>query len=154
MLVIANGLATIDPVSVEADEFVFGGKCLAGFDQKYTLDGAVKIPTELSAAMVQGVAELQYLYDKDNNISLPIHVVGQAGQAPAISVTQTAIDMGKNAIRNEGKQQLEKILNKVLGGEEQPATSDTQGQQPAQGTTLEKPSPASDIIDGILDKVF
>lgn len=150
---ISNGVIVLDPISVEADEFVLSGKSQAGFDGKYALDGAFKIPAELSTAMVAGVPEMQYLFDEDKNISLPVHVSGQGGQVPAISVTQTAIDMGKNAIRNEGKKQLEKILNKALGTGEQPTSSDSQTQQPA-GTSQDQTSPAGEIIDNLFKKIL
>lgn len=153
LCMIANGAAALDPISVEADEFIFSGKCNAGFDQKYALDGKVKIPTELSAAMGEGIDELKYLYDENSNISLPVHVTGKGADIPVVAVTQTAIDMGKNAMRNEGKKQLDKILNKVLGtGDGQTPPSDAQDQEgvPSQ----EEKSPGSQIIDGIFDKIF
>jgi len=152
-LAIANGSATFDPIIVEADEFIFSGQCQAGFDQKYALDGKVKIPMELSAAMGEGIEELKYLYDENNNISLPVHVTGKGADAPMVAVTQTAIDMTKNAMRNEGKKQLEKVLNKVLGANEQASSSGEQSQE--KGTpSQEQKSPGSQIIDGIFDKIF
>lgn len=151
--VISNGAMIFDPISVEADEFTFLGKCQAGFDQKYSLDGAVKIPTELSAIMAEGVVEFQYLYDKDSNISLPVHVAGQGARVPVVSVTQTAVDMGKNVMRSQGKKELEKIFHKVLGVPRQPADSATQD-QPQGPPTEEQKSPESQIIDNILDSIF
>jgi hypothetical protein len=150
---VLNGVMVFDPVSIEADEFVFLGKCQAGFDQKYSLDGAVKIPAELSAVMAESVGEFQYLYDEDNNISLPVHVAGQGARAPLISVTQTAVDMGKNVIRNQGKKEFEKILKGVLGAPEPPADSETQNQQ-QEAPAEEHKTPEAEIIDNILDAIF
>ena len=151
-LLISQGVIGMEPIAVEADEFIFTGKCTAGFDQKYALDGSVKIPTELSAAMGEGIEELKYLFDENSNISLPVHVTGKGPDAPVVAVTQTALDMGKNAMRNEGKKQLEKVLNKALGVE-QPAASDAKDQ--GQGTPAQdQRSPGSQIIDGIFDKIF
>jgi hypothetical protein len=67
--------------------------------------------------------------------------------------TQTAIDMSKNALRNEGKKELEKALNKILGVEEKPASADGQNQQSGE-TTQDQPSPASQLIDGIFKKIL
>ena len=152
-MAIAGGATVLDPISVEADEFIFLGKCKAGFDQKYALDGKVKIPMELSLAMGEGIEELKYLYDENSNISLPVHVTGKGPDVPVVAVTQTAIDMGRNVMRNEGKKQLEKALNKVLGVEENTTSSDIQNQPgtpPSQG----QKSSGSQIIDGIFDKIF
>ena len=153
LCVIAGGAATLDPISVESDEFIFSGKCQAGFDQKYTLDGKVKIPTELSLAMGEGIDELKYLYDENSNISLPVYVTGKGADVPMVAVTQTAIDMGKNAMRNESKRQLEKVLNKVLGSGEQALPSGTQNQG-QDLSSQEQKSPESQIIDDLLDKIF
>jgi hypothetical protein len=150
---VSKSTVMIDPVSIEADEFIFSGKSQAGFDQKYSLDGAFKIPAELSAAMAEGVSEMQYLFDENKNISLPVHVTGQGGQKPVVSVTQTALDMGRNVLRNEGKKELEKVLNKVLGAGQKSAPPDAQQQQP-EGVPQDQTSPASEIIDSIFKKVF
>ncbi|MBF0386164.1 MAG: DUF748 domain-containing protein, partial [Candidatus Omnitrophica bacterium] len=116
--IISKGVILLEPISVEADEFIFDGKCQAGFDQRYSLDGKVKIPAELSTAMGEGIEELKYLYDEKGNISLPVHVTGKGANVPVFAVTQTAIDMGKNAILNQGKKEVGQILNKALGIEE------------------------------------
>lgn len=128
---ISQGSINLEPITVESDEFIFSGKCQAGFDQKYVLDGALKIPAELSSAMAAGASELQYLFDENNNISLPVHASGQGAQPPAISVTQTALDIGKNAFRNQAKKELGRILGKVLGVEEKSGSSETQPQEQA-----------------------
>lgn len=150
---VSKGMALLEPVSVEADEFIFSGKSQAGFDQKYSLDGTFKIPEELSSAMVNGVAEMQYLFDENNNISLPVHITGQGSGQPVISVTQTALDMGKNVLRNEGKKELGKFLDKVLGTGQQTAPAEPGSQQPAE-TSQGQGSAASEIIDSIFKKVF
>ena len=150
---ITSGEIVLDPISIEADEFIFSGSCRVGFDQKYALDGKVRIPMELSAAMGDGINELTYLYDKSSNISLPVHVTGKGAQMPVVAVTQTAIDMGKNVMRNEGKKQLEKVLNKLLGASEQTSSSGVQNQE-QNATSQEQKSPGAQIVDDIFDKIF
>ncbi len=115
LCVLSKGIFFVDPVSIEADEFIFSGKSQAGFDQKYSLDGDFKIPAELSRSMANGVSEMQYLFDENKNISLPVHITGQGSQKPVIALTQTAVEIGKNALLNEGKKELEKALKKALG---------------------------------------
>ncbi len=145
-----SGNILVDPIAVKADEFVFEGKSNVNFEQVYTLDGAFKITRELSAIMGQSTEELTYLYDADNNISLPVHISGKGSQTPVISVMQSALDLGKNAARNEGKKELGKILDKALG-----IPRDSQNQQQAQDpSTLRQESTGEQIIGGILDKVF
>jgi hypothetical protein len=152
-IVISNGAAVVDPISIEADEFVFSGKSRAGFDAGYSLNGSVKIPAELSSAMAQGVSEMKYLYDENSNISIPVHVVGKGAQPPSFSVTQTALDMSKNILRNEGKKQLGNIFDKVLGIEGKASSSDVQGKE-TEGVDQKETSPAAEIIDGIFNNIF
>lgn len=147
---LAGGNISIDPVSVESDEFVFSGKAQTNFEQSYTIDGAFKITTELSVIMRQALEEVAYLYDANNNISLPVHMSGQGSQKPVIAVKQSALDLGQNAARNEGKKQLGKILDKALGvSHEMPAQQQIQDAPPES-----QQSPGEQIIGGILDKVF
>jgi hypothetical protein len=145
-----GGNILVDPIAVKADEFVFEGKSSVNFEQAYTLDGAFKITQELSAIMGQSTEELTYLYDADNNISLPVHISGKGSQMPVISVMQSALDLGKNAARNEGKKELGKILDKALG-----IPRDSQNQEQGQDPAMPRQeSPGEQIIGGILDKVF
>ncbi len=147
---LTGGNILVDPIAVKADEFVFEGKSNVNFEQAYTLDGAFKITRELSAIMGQSTEELTYLYDTDNNISLPVHISGKGSQMPVISILQSALDLGKNAARNEGKKELGKILDKALG-----IPRDSQNQEQGQDPSMPRQeSPGEQIIGGILDKVF
>jgi hypothetical protein len=153
---ISQGVIKLDPVLVQAEEFVFSGVCTAGFDQTYALDGSVKIPAELSLAMANGVEELKYLYDENSTISLPVRVTGKGGGVPAVAVTQMAIDMGKNILRTEGTRQLEKLLNKAIGGNTPPENVQDPAEQDAPLPDEPTPakSPESQIIDGIFNSIF
>lgn len=154
-IVISQGILALEPALVQADEFMFSGKCLMEFDARYSLDGDFKIPAELSAAMAKGVAELEYLYDTEGNISLPIHVTGKGPERPTFAVTQTAIDMGKNAIRSEGKKQIKKALDKIFGAEESPAPDQGSPESPAPAQpSQEQQSSPSDVIGDIFDNIF
>ena len=119
-------------------------------EQSYMIDGAFKITTQLSAIMRQALEEVTYLYDANNNISLPVHMSGQGSQKPVIAVKQSALDLGKNAARNEGKKQLGQILDKAL---KIPYDSQPQLQDPA-APSQSQSSPGEQIIGGIFDKVF
>lgn len=147
---LTGGNIGIDPVNVESDEFVFSGKAQMNLEQSYMIDGAFKITTQLSAIMRQALEEVTYLYDANNNISLPVHMSGQGSQKPVIAVKQSALDLGKNAARNEGKKQLGQILDKAL---KIPYDSQPQLQDPA-APSQSQSSPGEQIIGGIFDKVF
>ena len=157
---ISGGKILIEPAVVEADEFLFSGKAAAGFDQKYTMDGPFKIPADLSAAITRNEENMQYFYDPEGNITLPIHVLGVGAQTPTINVLKTMEDIIKNAARNKGKEELKKVLQKAIGmepaedgqqEESRPDTGTGQQEQPAQ----EKPqSVEGQIIEGIFNQIF
>jgi hypothetical protein len=150
---VAQGQVLVEPIDVQADEFLFSGIGQVGFDQRYSFDGGFKIPSPLSLAMGEGAEDLSYLYDEEDRISLPLYVSGKGAQIPVFDVKKTALDMGKNALRNQGKKELKKALNKFLGGGEDnkaPASSDGQTQQsppPAENQA----APESQIIDHIFE---
>lgn len=150
---VSKGLVFVNPVSIEADEFIFSGRSQAGFDQRYSIDGDFKIPAELSTAMVNGVAEMRYLFDENRNITLPVHITGQGSLKPVIALTQTAVEIGKRALLNEGKKELEKTLIKILGAGQESVSSDAQSQQPKQAPQ-EGSSSVPKIVDDIFKKVF
>ncbi|MBF0532150.1 MAG: AsmA family protein [Candidatus Omnitrophica bacterium] len=158
---IANSQIVLDPIRVEADAFIFTGKSTANFQQEYDVDGNVKIPAELSAAMVKGVSQLQYLYDENNYIAIPVHAKGKGAQPPSVSVTKTAVDMTKSVIRNKGKEELQKVLEKALGGAVNlgtPSNTSTPDGQPTDQPAADQPannnSPAGQIIDQIFGKIL
>ncbi len=147
---LVGGNIVLEPITVQADEFVFSGKSQATFDQTYSLDGAFKITNELSRIMGESSEELIYLYDADNNISLPVHISGKGGQMPMVAVSQSVMDLGKNAVRTEAKKELGKILDKALGFP-QDSQSPQQGEDsPEQG----QQSATQQIIGDVLNKIL
>ncbi|HPN55226.1 MAG TPA: AsmA family protein [Candidatus Omnitrophota bacterium] len=153
---IADGKILIEPAAIEADEFLFSGTSQAGFDQKYIMDGSFKIPEELSAAIVNIIEEMKYLFGQDNAITLPIHVQGEGNKPPTIHVLKTAEDLFKNALRNQGKEALGNVLKKVIGGDSSSPEEQTGTGQPETGQT-ETPSMEEQIIEkgiGILNQIF
>jgi hypothetical protein len=115
IIILAEKKIKVDPLQVEANDFIFNGKADSGFDLKYGITGDVKIPVELSGAMTAGVSEMKYLYDDKSQISIPVYASGEGSKAPVIEVTQTAIDMTKTVATNLVKEQLGNALLKAVG---------------------------------------
>ena len=136
---VEQGVANIDPITVEADQFGFIGKATVDFDQAYTVDGEVTVSETLSAQMAKGVKEIAYLYNDKNCIAIPVDVKGKGSAQPEVKVTKTFTAVAKNAAINKGAEELGKVLNKYLG------TSDNSaGDSNSTGTT--------DAIKGLLNK--
>jgi hypothetical protein len=149
---IAGKKIDIQPVAVETDDFIFTGNAVASFDQRVVMNGALKIPAGLSKAMTEGAGELENLFDDKGQISFPVNFEWKIGQMPKISVTQTALDVGKGYLRNQGKKELQKVFENIFGPVDNGGNgTEGTGEGGQKGTGTE---PADAIINNILDTIF
>ena len=109
---VENGRILVKNLTLAADEFTFNGSGEAGFDSAYSLEGTFLIPQELSASMATQVPELQYLFDNDKQISMPLEISGRAG---TLSFSLDAKYIAEKLIVKQGEQQLFKALEKAIG---------------------------------------
>lgn len=156
-IAISAGQINVNPIDVEADEFIFEGQCQADFEQAYTLSGAFMIPQELAASMVSSVSELQYLLDEKGNIRFPLRVSGKGTGVPTFS--PEIGDLMKNVLVNKGKEELGKVLNKVFNQNGVNTSNEpTQSGQPQEGDGStqggSQKSTEQQIIDGVLGTIF
>ncbi len=149
-----NGNITVDNISLGADEFLFNGSGQAGLDSSYSIEGLFLIPQELSASMGMQVSELQYLFNNDKQISIPLKISGKAGE-PKFSVDAEYI--AEKLLKDQLKQQIFKALDKALGTEEQTPT-ETQQNTPATQENIQQPDAkkptTEDIVTDVLDSIF
>lgn len=78
---LSGGKASAENTLVAGDDFVLAGKTEAGMDGSFALEGQLEISEELSALMTKAVKELEYLFNKDKQIILPLKLSGKAGSA-------------------------------------------------------------------------
>jgi hypothetical protein len=148
---IDQGAVRIQPLNLEADGFLFTGTGKAGLDSSFNFDGSFIIPRDLAASMAKAVPEMEYLFDEIGQIRFPLKVSGKGTDiafAPDLKYVTT------NAVKNKGREELEKVLDKVFDRKEpagQPAPTTTGGQgAPAQP----QKAPEQILIEGVLDKIF
>ena len=144
----------IDNAQAETDTFALLGQGTMGFNQVLDLKSTVSIPQDLSASMTASAKGLEYLLSDDGKIVIPVFV---SGRIPALAFLPDLEYLGKRIIANRGKEELQKVLDKVFGrNEETPAPSPPEqpsGQSPAPQTEKQK-KPEQELIEGILDKIF
>ncbi|MDD4939777.1 MAG: AsmA family protein [Candidatus Omnitrophica bacterium] len=114
-LEVINGKIQIRPVDLEAESFIFQGEGSLGFDRSYSLFGAFVIPRELSAGMIEDVPQMEYLLDEAKQIRFPLRV---SGKGASVSFVPDVKQMGADAIRQRGMQELEKVFDKIWGKEQ------------------------------------
>jgi len=140
------------PLVLVSDSFFFNGQATTGLDLRYSVEGLINIPADLSLNMIETVEEFEYLTDLNNEISFPLKVTGRLPESD-FSVDPGYI--GRKLLENQGKKQLKKLLGDYLGTGEnaQPANQPAEGQGP-QGQVPEDKPIEDQIIEGILDKIF
>lgn len=153
---ISNGSIAIQPMDMEADGFLFQGSGTVGFDQSYAFDGSFIIPQDLSAKIIGVVSEMEFLLDEAKQIHFPLKV---SGKGASVSFFPDVKQMGITAIKYKGRQELEKILDKVFD-----RTPQDDSQQPSVDTEPTKDTPSADttqekskkqqLIEGVIDTIF
>ncbi|MFH1359944.1 MAG: AsmA family protein [Candidatus Omnitrophota bacterium] len=147
----------IDSAQVETNVFMITGQGTLNLDRQLSLSVGLSIPQDLSDSMVQATPELEYLLDDNGEIYIPAKI---KGQIPDFSYMPDLEYLGKKIIVQHGKEELQKVLQKVLGKDEkeQPAqegqsTQETtpQDQEPQ---PQEEKSSEEKLIDSVLDAIF
>ncbi len=147
---VKNGALFIDTADVITDAFRLSGKGKVSFSQELDLEAAIAIPQDLSRIMVSSVEGLEYLLDNSGEIVIPVRV---AGKIPALVFVPDLEYLGKRILMNRGRQELEKVLDKVFGAPNEEAGSSPPSSPQTSGEPQEK-SPEEELIGTILDKIF
>ncbi|MFH1458091.1 MAG: AsmA family protein [Candidatus Omnitrophota bacterium] len=111
---ISNASVAIQSMNMDAETFRFQGNGMVGFDQSYSFEGSFMIPQDLSARMCAAVPEMEYLLDEAKQIRFPLKV---SGKRSAVSFMPDVKQMGITAIKHKGRQELERVFDKILGKE-------------------------------------
>lgn len=152
---ISNSSVAIQSMNMDAETFSFQGSGRVGFDQVYSFDGSFMIPQDLSSRMVAAVPEMEYLLDEAKQIHFPLKV---SGKGASVSFFPDVKQMGITAIKYKGRQELEKVLDKVFDrapkdDSKQPSVDTESTDETLPGTTQEK-SKKQQLIEGVIDTIF
>lgn len=109
---IGDSSIAVQSINMETEAFLFQGKGVVGFDWSYSLDGSFMIPQDLSSKITVVVPEIEYLLDETKQIRFPLKV---SGKGAAVSFMPDVKQIGVSAIKQKGRQELEKVLDKFLG---------------------------------------
>lgn len=150
---VSDGKVAMQPINIESDSFNFQGSGKVGFDQAYFLNGSLTVPQELSAKMIAAVPQMEYLADQNKQIRFPLKV---SGKGASVSFMPDVKQIGTSAIQQKGRQELEKVLDKILGKESPTeAGAQTDSISPAEAqTSSDKASGKKQIIDAVVGTIF
>jgi hypothetical protein len=136
---VMNSRLVIKDALLSADEFIFKGKSQIGFDTSFSLEGSFLIPQELSFAMASAVPELEYLFNEDKQIYIPLRIAGRASEL------QFSVDteyIAKKLLLDQAKKQIFKAIDKALGKQEEGQKEES------------KESRIKGAVEGILEDIF
>ena len=108
---INDGKVSLQPMNMEADGFLFQADGAVGFDQSYAFDGSFIIPEDLATRMVAVVPQMAYLKDETEQIRFPLRI---SGKGASVSFMPDIKQIGATVFENKGRQELEKVLDKVF----------------------------------------
>ncbi|MCU0651046.1 MAG: AsmA family protein [Candidatus Omnitrophica bacterium] len=145
---ISNGRIVLADTKIASEDFVFQGGAVADMGGAYSIEGAVLLSNELSAATAGSVPQMKYLLNESDQIYIPVKVSGSAGQ---VKIDVDAAYIGRKLLENQAKQQIFKAVDKFLGAKEEPAQS---GDQTGQQETESDQSPVKDTISNIIGNIF
>lgn len=146
---ISNSSVAIQSMNMDAETFSFQGNGRVGFDQIYSFDGSFTIPRDLSSRMTAAVPEMEYLLDEAKQIRFPLKI---SGKGASVSFMPDIKQIGVSAIKQKGRQELEKVLDKVLGKERSSEDGSQGTEQPPAAT--DKKDGKKQIIDSIIGTIF
>lgn len=147
----------LDRVQIETDAFLLSTQGQVSFNQELDIRSSLAINADLSKAMVASVEGLQYILDDSGRIVIPVIITGTV---PQLSFLPDLQYLGEKIIISQGREQLEKVLDKALEGiwgdsksseSTQPAGQAT---QPDPSTQEKKKRPEQELLEGVLDSIF
>lgn len=150
---IRDGVLLINKAEVSANGFLVTANGKLDFDQNLSLDADFYISSDLSASIVASFQELSLLLDESGRIHIPFK--SYSGDLAHFVMYPDIEDIGKEFIRNKGKEELRKIIFRALD------LDDVQG-PPVDGQQLpggerqpqeREISPEEAIIENILDMI-
>ncbi len=109
---IHQGTLFINRAEVNADGFLVIATGKMDFNQNLSLNADLYIPSDLSASMIAVTNELSYLLDEQKQIHIPFRPY--SGKLANFQMYPDVEDIGKEIIRNRGKEELRKVIFKAL----------------------------------------
>lgn len=144
---VANQLITLTEAILEAEGFFFLANGQMNNQQEVILESSILLEKDLSTDMVKSVGALGGLLDAKRRVGIPMRTY--RGPLAQMRIYPDVEDIGKNLLRDYGKQELKKVLFKALDIDipEVSGSADASSET----TSPSEASPEAVIIEGILD---
>jgi len=146
---LSGGRAVIADTLVSSEDFTLTGRTEAGLDGSFSFEGELAVSADLSALMAKAVKEMEYLFNNDKQLLLPLKISGKAGETKVEVDTVYITDkLLANGIGTQLINAVDKALNKNSGSSGQEADGSSR-----ESTETKKKSVA-DMVNGVLDSLI
>jgi len=154
--VIKNQNIDIEDAVIQGDGFGLNAKASVDLQQNLFVRAALYIPADLSASMQQNVDALQYFLDSQQQIFIPLKEY--RGPLAAYKPFPDIEYLAGKFTAQKGRQELEKVLNKVLKTDEPASVPEEGAATPSENGSDEPPKetkdPKKELINNVLDAIF
>ncbi|MFC1510103.1 AsmA family protein [Candidatus Omnitrophota bacterium] len=160
VLELKNGELYVKSFEIGTDEITFLATGKIGFQGQMDLEARLVVLSDFSTALMGAVEEFTYLRNDQNQIVIPFipfsgNVNELKGLMPDVGV------LGKEFIKNRGRDELKRVIFKALDMEEELNQSDMEEGDHVEGEPVnnepgakEQKAPERILIENILDSIF
>lgn len=141
----------LDEISIKSEGFILEGQGTMDFSLTGKMQTQIMIEQDLSEAMVKSVAQLEFLTDNDGRIVFPLQVSGRFPDR--LSFSPDLQNIGRNLLETRGRQELQRILGRVLGQDNNELDPDAK-QDNLSTEAQEERTPVDQIIDNFFGIIF
>ena len=145
---IQSGQMNIRSAKAQTDVFTLTGKGSMDFHLNTQMEARIAIPQDLSKSMMGAVEELKFLANNDGQIVIPLTIEGKIPDR--LKYLPDLDYLGRQLFETQGRQELGRLLDKVLKQDNGPGARGTEGQADSSA----KASQGEAIVNSVLDAIF
>jgi len=148
-----KGSVEFDHLDIQSDDFFLSAEGRVDMNQNLELTTRFFIPQQLSEKLIEDIEELKMLSTEDNRIQIPLKTY--QGPLQNYRPMPDLELIGKKVFVTQGKKEINKLLEKVLGRDEDPQEGAVEPvEQGTEKTEQEQPPIEEQLIEGLFDAIF
>lgn len=148
---VKDGFIIIDRLLVDANGFGLRGSGRISAQNILFAKGTLFIEKDLSQSIITSAEDMKFLLNQNGEIEIPLK--SYEGELDKYKPYPDVEDLFQKALKTKGKEELQNVIQKALGLENQSQPS-TPENQDGENSTPNQPQPETIIIENILDSIF
>lgn len=142
---VADGRVNVKDLLIAAADYSAHGDGWVNFERKINFRTELNLSRPLSADLAQSMGEVRFLFNKENEFTMPLTVTGTL---PRVKARPDSRYVGRMLQRGAARQGLEELQRRFFGDREPAAPNDSQGSEP-QPQQRKKSSTEEQIFRGL-----